>query len=104
MASREGEWIQEEKLMVNYAVIFGPIELVRRGIPTSKQANVLVHELFGAPSGEIYGYQGDLETARKIRDGLRRRYGARGRLRPLSGEEWSRYCPQPFALARGPSR
>jgi hypothetical protein len=84
--------------LVNYCVIFGPSELVRRGIPTDKQANVLVHELFSTPSGEIYGYQGDLKTARKIRDVLRRRYGARGRLHLLSDEELAKYYPQTWML------
>jgi len=84
--------------VVNYEVSFSPEELVLRGIPHDRQAAVLVHELFGVPSGEIYGYQGDVRTAMALKRAVKRLYGAEGRLRRLSDEEWGRYYPQPWIL------
>ena len=83
--------------MVNYGVTLSPEEMILRGIPGSRQAALLVHELFGTPSGKIYGYQGDIRTAMAIKRTVKRLYGADGRLRALSDEEWAKYYPQPWA-------
>jgi len=83
--------------LVNYAVIFGPDQLIKRGA-TNRQAAVLVHELFSCPSGEIYGYQGNSHTAKQIANWLRRRYHNSGRLRRLTDEEWASYYPQTWII------
>jgi len=84
--------------MVNYAVVFSPEEMIIRRIPANRQAAILVHELFGAPAGEIYGYQGDVRTARALKRIVKKLYGADGRLRQLGQEEWAKYYPQPWVL------
>ena len=73
--------------------------VLRRAGEADQRAEVLTHELFGAPA-EFIGYVAgsDVPLVRKVVAVMRRR-GVKGRCAKISAEEAAQYYPQPYPLS-----